>query len=269
MKQSSKTEQTENRELVISSFTERENGAYHHGYDEELLQYELLRDGDLRAVEESRRFFRSINAVHLSDDALRERKYLFVVAATLATRFAIEGGMDQHTAFQLSDLHIRRMDHCAAADEVVRLQENMMRDFTQRMAEIHAEKAAAFAEESGAPTVSKPVRAATEYIYRHLHTRITLQELGDAVSLSPNHLNALFKAQKGVTLQRYIREKKIEAAKNMLLYADFTESEIAEYLAFSGTSHFIRVFRELVGVTPRVFQNQSQPSHARWSGKPI
>lgn len=253
----------EKRELITAAFSERENETYHHSYDKELLQYELLRDGDPRAVEENRQFFRSVNAVHLSDDPLRERKYLFVVSATLATRFAIEGGMNSASAYQLSDLHIRRMDRCTAIEEVDDAQTAMIADFTERMAEIRTKRADG---QSQSP-VSKPVREAMDYVYRHLHAKITLAEIGEAASLSPNHLNTLFKAQKGITLHRYILLQKIEAAKNMLLYADYTETEIAEYLAFSSSAHFIRVFREEVGMTPRAFLQQFYRTHQRWSDR--
>ena len=253
--------------MIIAAFSERENETYHHSYDKELLQYELLREGDLRAVEENQQFFRSINAVYLSDDPLRERKYLFVASATLATRFAIEGGMDFPSAYQLSDLHIRRMDRCTTIKEVDDAQTAMITDFTKRMAEIHAEKIAARADGQTVSSVSKPVRKAMDYVYRHLHTKITLVQVGEAVSLSPNHLNALFKAEKGVTLHRYVRSQKIKAAKNMLLYADYTETEIAEYLAFSSPAHFIRVFREDVGMTPRMFLQQFYRTHSRWSDR--
>ena len=263
MKKNSTKDLREKRELVAAAFSERENETYHHGYDKELLQYELLREGDSRAVEENRQFFRSINAVHLSDDPLRERKYLFVVSATLATRFAIEGGMNYASAYQLSDLHIRRMDRCMTIEEVDDAQTAMIADFTERMAEIRSKRT----EGQSQSPVSKPVHEAMDYVYRHLHSKITLAQVGEAVSLSPNHLNALFKAQKGVTLHRYIRSQKIEAAKNMLLYTDYSETEIAEYLAFSSPAHFIRVFREDVGMTPRVFLQQFYRTHPRWNDR--
>ena len=100
----------QNKGLVLAAFLQREEGRYHHTYEEELLQYEYLRDGDLRSIEESKRLFRTGISGHLSDDPLRDKKYLFVASITLATRFAIEGGMEAQSAYNLSDLYIQRMD---------------------------------------------------------------------------------------------------------------------------------------------------------------
>ena len=96
-----------NKELTYLSFLQREEEKYHHTYDEELLQYEYLRDGDLRSVEESKRLFRTGIAGKLSNDPLRDKKYLFVASTTLACRFAIEGGMEAQNAYNLSDLYIQ------------------------------------------------------------------------------------------------------------------------------------------------------------------
>lgn len=46
----------------------------------------------------------------VSHDSLRNMKYLFVASITLATRFAITGGMDEETAYNASDLYIQKMD---------------------------------------------------------------------------------------------------------------------------------------------------------------
>ena len=247
------------RQLVAASFLQREEAAYHHSYDEELLQYEYLRDGDPRSVPESKRLFRFGMAGHLSDDPLRDKKYLFVASVTLATRFAIEGGMEAQTAYHLSDLYIQRMDHCRSVPEVYELHTAMIADFTERMKQLR----------SGGKTVldgvSRPVSKAVDFIYYHLHERLLLTDIADAAGLSPNYLNALFKKETGLTVQRYIRAQRLTAAKNMLRYSDYTETEIAGFLAFSSTSHFIRVFREETGMTPRAYQKRSFRKHERWS----
>ena len=54
-----------------------------------------------------------------------------------------------------------------------------------------------------------------------------------------------------------IRSRKVEAASNMLLYSDFSIGQISAILSFSSTSHFIRVFRQETGLTPKVFQEQN------------
>lgn len=254
------------QELVHTTFLQREEGRYHHTYDEELLQYEYVRDGDMRSVEESKRLFRGGINGKLSDDPLTHKKYLFVASTTLATRFCIEGGLDAQEAYNMSDLFIQRMDSCRSVAEVDEQQTQMIIGFTERMAELHSSGREIRTTPSGEPRAfSKPVAECTDYIYYHLHEKITLLSLANAVGLTPNYLAALFKKEMGVTVQQYIRSRRIEAAKNMLLYSDYTVTEISAFLAFSSTGHFIRVFRKETQMTPKQYQRQNFRRHAKWS----
>ena len=238
--------------LVQTTFLQREEDRYHHTYDEELLQYEYVKAGDPRSIEESKRLFRTGITGKLSQDPLRDKKYLFVAATTLATRFCIEGGMKEETAYNLSDLYIQQADLCESVDAVDELHTEMIADFTRRMAEFRR-----------SPGLSRPVRECMDYIYYHLHERIALEALAEYVSLSPTYLAALFKREAGVTIQHYVRAQRVQAAKDMLLYSDRSLTEIGQLLAFSSSSHFIRVFRQETGMTPKEFRLRNFRRH--WS----
>ena len=84
-------------------FVNRENDFRHSDYEEEIRVYRYVRDGDPRALEETRRKFRAGGQGHLSDDPLTNMKYLFVASVTLIIRFAITGGMNSETAYTSSD----------------------------------------------------------------------------------------------------------------------------------------------------------------------
>lgn len=251
------------KELAIAIFRQREDGRYHHGYDEELLQYEYLRDGDVRAIEESKRLFRTGIAGNLSADPLRDKKYLFVAATTLATRFAIEGGMNAQLAYNLSDLYIQKMDHLNSVDDIYKLHTEMITDYTDRMSNIKAIRDSMLLEISGA-NVSEPVYKAMDYIYYHLHMPMTIASVAASIGYSSNYLNSLFKKEKGITITEYIREQKIETAKRLLIHSDYNVSHISVILAFSSESHFIKVFREQTGQTPKQFKNKHFRHHERW-----
>ncbi|MCR5468159.1 MAG: AraC family transcriptional regulator, partial [Lachnospiraceae bacterium] len=107
------------------------------------------------------------------------------------------------------------------------------------------------------PEFSKPVYSCMDYIYNHLHEKISLQDLADYVALSPNYLATVFKKETGETLQNYVIDRKVDAAKRMLIYSDYSLTEIGNYLAFSSTSHFIKVFKEKTGLTPGDYKKNS------------
>jgi AraC-like DNA-binding protein len=59
----------------------------------------------------------------------------------------------------------------------------------------------------------------------------------------------------GVSVSEYIQQLKIDAAKNMLLYSDFSPARISSILAFPDQSYFTQVFKKYTGLTPRKFQS--------------
>ena len=50
----------------------------------------------------------------LSNSELRQVKNLFICTTTLVTRAAIEGGLELKTAYQLSDLYLRKIENAAS-----------------------------------------------------------------------------------------------------------------------------------------------------------
>lgn len=231
--------------LMRMAFQQREDGFSHHVYNEELLQFEYIRDGDLRAVEEGERIFTSCKVGKLSEDPVRDKRYLFVAATTLSTRFAIEGGMDQETAYNLSDLFIRKMDVCQTIGDIFGLHREMVREFTTRVAAIR-----------NARRYPRSIQCALDDIYLHLQEPISVDELAAHSGLSRSYFSVLFKKEVGMSVSDYIRAKRIEAAENMLKYSTFSLLEIGSFLAFNSQSHFVSVFKQVTGMTPGAYRRE-------------
>ncbi len=71
------------KQLLYMEFLNRENDLQNFYYDEAVLQYELLRVGNPKAVKEGSRLFCPDMNGHLSNDPLQHYQYLFVAAITL------------------------------------------------------------------------------------------------------------------------------------------------------------------------------------------
>ena len=236
-------EQVTEGKLRYMEFLQREEGNRHHSSAEDAYQYELLKIGDPRAPEEARRIFASRLTGHVSDDPLRNLKYLFVASATLASRAAISVGMEDERAFNISDLFIQQMDHLDSEREVRELQAEMIAYYTREVAALDKRK-----------ILSRDVLRGMDYIYEHLHEPLSAADVADHVGLSRSYYSTLFKNEAEVSLSAYILGKRIEAAKNMLCYSDIPLAEISVILAFSSQSHFSRVFRQQTGYTPRAYR---------------
>ncbi len=233
------------KKLAYMEFLQRENSVTHHKYDDELLQFAYLSKGDMRSVDEvAARLKNAPNPARLSDNPLQSQKYLFVCFITTATRYAIEAGLPSEKAFNISDLYIRMVDKCTTTEQINEISLEMTGYFTQEVAKILNQT-----------QYSKPVKLAMDYIYEHLHEKITVEDIAAEVGLNPSYLSTHFKRISGVSVSEYIRKKRIEAAENMLMFSAYSLSEISEFLSFSSYSHFAAIFQKYTGATPKEYRS--------------
>jgi AraC-like DNA-binding protein len=88
----------------------------------------------------------------------------------------------------------------------------------------------------------------------------TVPALARDVGLSTAHLAELFAREVGVPPYRYLVERRVERAAELLGSTDLPITAIAHELGFASSSHFSRVFRELSRVTPRAYRRAAQGS---------
>ena len=89
------------------------------------------------------------------------------------------------------------------------------------------------------------------YIYHHYGEKERGPEkLAALVYLSPGYLSAIFKEETGVTLNRFVREVRMNKAKELLENTNKKISQIAKEVGFSNSSYFCRSFREFFGASP-------------------
>ncbi|HEY9007238.1 helix-turn-helix domain-containing protein [Ohtaekwangia sp.] len=72
--------------------------------------------------------------------------------------------------------------------------------------------------------------------------------------LSPNYLSDLLKRYTGKTTQEHIHLQVVEKAKSLLWSSDKSISEIAYELGFEHPSHFTKIFKTKMGVSPKEFR---------------
>ena len=221
----------------------------HREPGEEFLFYRAVAAGLIDAVQENcdRGAFENLEGTgRLSNDPVTNLRYHFVVATAMITRFCTEGGMPMEEAFTLSDEYIRRMDCCTNIPEIIYVHHQMAMDFVCRMRQLHRNVAS-----------SKQVAQAIDYIYVHIMDRITVNKLAEAINISPTHLSRIFKQETGISVSEYIRQRKIDMAKNLLRFSDYDFVEIAVMLSYSSQSHFIQHFRSQTGMTPKTYRKQN------------
>ncbi len=238
-----------NREWWRAEFVNQEMINRHRGLESEFNFYDAIATGNLDAVKENcrKQMFVNLEGVgKLSKNPLQNMKYHFVVTAAMIVRYCVHNGMELEKAYSLSDFYIQEADETKSIEKLNHLHDKMCIDICTQMKEIQKKQ-----------ILSKPIVLCMDYIYSHIHYRITIDELADYLGLSVSYLSKLFKKEMGINVSQYINELKIEQAKNMLQNSDMKIIEIANHLSFSSQSHFIQVFQKITGVTPNKYRQQN------------
>jgi AraC-like DNA-binding protein len=78
------------------------------------------------------------------------------------------------------------------------------------------------------------------------------------VNVHPTHLCRAFRRHYRCTLADYVRQQRIERARQYLAEADTPLTEIALRVGYSDQSHFATAFKRLTGFTPSQFRKMSR-----------
>lgn len=93
-----------------------------------------------------------------------------------------------------------------------------------------------------------------QYIRAHYHEDLTLNGLADLVYLNPNYLSNMFSQVTGCTLNKYIKQIRMEKAKELLLRTNMKVTDISQAVGYPNTSYFCKSFQKLYGTTPERFR---------------
>ena len=103
------------------------------------------------------------------------------------------------------------------------------------------------------------------FIEEHLDRSLLLEDIAGAACLSAGHFSRMFKISTGRTPMSYVRWRRVERAKALLMDETLSAAEIALELGFFDQSHFCRCFRAETGLTPRHFLKQAPDAAAESS----
>jgi len=84
----------------------------------------------------------------------------------------------------------------------------------------------------------------------------TLRSLASQLSMSPFHLQRIFKRTVGTTPAKELLNRRLEIARRLLIESDKPVLEIAREIGFRSSSHFAFVFQRATGSSPNDFRNQ-------------
>jgi len=89
-----------------------------------------------------------------------------------------------------------------------------------------------------------------QYIREHYQDVLSLDILAEKVYLTPHYLSSIFIQEKGIGINKYIKNARMEKARELLLSTNMKISDVCEQVGYSNLSYFCRSFRNEYGVTP-------------------
>ncbi len=84
------------------------------------------------------------------------------------------------------------------------------------------------------------------------------ESLAERFNISPSYLSRIFKEETGMNLVNYLTEKKIEQAKERLLYSSDQIQEISDSLGYASAHYFTKVFEKYTGLSPSRYRRQGK-----------
>ena len=100
----------------------------------------------------------------------------------------------------------------------------------------------------------RALKRAIDYIGDNLQKDLTLAELAGTAHMSPYHFSRLFKGSTGLAPHRYVIERRVQRAKELLSGSALPIAEIALLCGFANQSHLNRHFKRLLGVNPKALR---------------
>ncbi|WP_162341761.1 AraC family transcriptional regulator [Paenibacillus paridis] len=102
------------------------------------------------------------------------------------------------------------------------------------------------------------VQSVISYIERFYMEEISLDLLQDKLHLNKFYMSKLFKEQTGITIMKYLYNRRVNQAKVLFLeQRQISVTETCYSVGFKHASHFTKVFKQVSGMTPEHYRKHS------------
>ena len=101
------------------------------------------------------------------------------------------------------------------------------------------------------------IQKAAEYMKANFIEKLTIDDISQAVYLSPCYLSKIFKQELGCTIMEFLTKIRIEEAKKLLKNPKYNIMQVANEIGFEDPSYFTKVFKRSEGVTPSQYKRKA------------
>ncbi len=103
------------------------------------------------------------------------------------------------------------------------------------------------------------VEIMASYVREHYNREISLQELAEKeLFMNQDYLSHLFAKKRGIGFAAYVKQVRMEKAKEFLRHEEYSVTEVATMSGYNDTSQFIRFFKQETGMTPGKYRTEKK-----------
>jgi two-component system response regulator YesN len=106
------------------------------------------------------------------------------------------------------------------------------------------------------------LKPALEFMDAHFIENPPLAEIAGKTFMAPNYFHKVFKEAFDTTPFDYMRDKRLNMAKEALAFSNLSVKEIAAKTGYGDAFHFSKDFKKRVGVPPKTFRKRSRSERA-------
>lgn len=103
-----------------------------------------------------------------------------------------------------------------------------------------------------------PIQRVYNYLYDHFKEDITLNQIAEYSHQNASALCRAFKKETRMNIFSYLNKLRIENACKLLIYSQMNIAEIAYESGFKNLSYFNRVFKQIIGKSPKLYRKSNE-----------
>lgn len=182
----------------------------------------------------------------IANNNLRSQKNLAIVDITIASRAAIDAGVNAELGYVISDGYILQVEDAKTSQEAEDLYRQCAFEFCSLVKQT----------KSQFNTDNKIIKQIADFINKNFYKKIYIKDIAKTLNFSCEYIERMFKDKTGLTIGQYLLNVRLNQAMILLNGSDRHIFEIAALTGFNSQSYFIKAFKDKYKITPKAYREK-------------